>query len=157
MILWRISNYPDLSGAGGVIHPGRWHNRGRPVVYLAESAAGALLEVLVHVEAKHPAELPRDYQLLEVDVPDEARIEDIETESAALPEGWQSDLSATRRLGDRWLASGSSLLLRVPSVVVGRTYNLLFNPLHALAARCTIVSVVRYPFDQRLGQDQTRP
>lgn len=156
MILWRISNYADLSGAGGLIHPGRWHSRGRPVVYLAESAAGALLEVLVHVEAKHPAELPRDYRLVEIAVPDEVSIEDIETESAMLPDGWQSDRSATRRLGDRWLASASALLLRVPSVVVGRTYNLLINPLHAQAARCTIVSVVRYPFDQRLGQDQTR-
>lgn len=150
MILWRISNYDDLSGAGGVIHAGRWHSRGRPVVYLAESAAGALLEVLVHIEAKHPGELPCDYRLLEVAVPDEAGIEDIETESAVLPGGWQTDLSVTRRLGDRWLASGSSLLLRVPSAVVGRTYNLLFNPLHAQAARCTTVSVVRYPFDQRL-------
>ena len=151
MILWRISNYADLSGSGALLHSGRWHHRGRSVVYLAQSAAGALLEALVHVEASHPSELPRDYQLLEVDVPDDIGVAD-----AALPAavggqpGPVPDVSATRRIGDQWLAGGSSLLLRVPSVVVGRTFNVLFNPAHPHAARCHIVSVARYPFDDRL-------
>jgi RES domain-containing protein len=147
LILWRISNYADLSGTGGLLHRGRWHNRGRPVVYLSQSAASALLEVLVHIEASHPSELPRQYQLLEVDLPDDASVID-----AALPltEGWQLDLPSTRRVGDRWLADGSSLLLRVPSAVVGRTFNLLFNPAHPQAQACRIVSVARYPFDVRL-------
>ncbi len=147
MIFWRISNYADLSGAGGLLHRGRWHNRGRPVVYLAQSAAGALLEVLVHIEASRPSELPRQYQLLEVDVPDDALIVD-----AALPadDGWRDDLASTRRTGDQWLASSGSLLLRVPSAVVGRTFNLLFNPVHPQASACRVVSVARYPFDDRL-------
>ncbi|MEY2843078.1 MAG: hypothetical protein RI920_1115, partial [Pseudomonadota bacterium] len=127
MILWRISNYADLSGTGGVMHGGRWHHRGRPVVYLAESPAGALLEALVQVQAAHTGELPASYQLLEVEVPDTALCED-----AALPAltDWRDDIGATRRCGDEWLASGRSLLLRGPSVVVGRSFNRLFNPLH---------------------------
>lgn len=151
MILWRISNYAELSGAGGLTHPGRWHNRGRPVVYLAESAAGALLEALVHVEATHPGELPRHYQLLEVEVPDGVSIADPDLpDGLRLENGWQHELAATRRCGDRWLASGTSLLLRVPSAVVGRTCNVLFNPLHPAARECRIVSALRYPFDDRL-------
>lgn len=147
MILWRVSNYADLSGTGGLLHRGRWHNRGRPVVYLAQSAAGALLEVLVHIEASHPAELPRHYQLLEVEVPPGASVAD-----AAVPAGdvWQRDLAATRRIGDEWLASGASLLLRVPSAVVGRTFNVLLNPGHPQAPACRILSVASYPFDARL-------
>lgn len=151
MILWRISNYADLSGAGGLIHHGRWHNRGRPVVYLAESAAGALLEVLVHVEAAHPGELPAHYQLLEIEVPDDGSITDAGLpDGSPLSEGWQTDFVATRRCGDAWLASASSLLLRVPSAVVGRTDNFLLNPLYPDVRSCRIISAARYPFDERL-------
>lgn len=147
MILWRISNYSDLSGAGGLLHGGRWHHRGRPVVYLAESPAGALVEALVHVQASRAGELPAHYQLLEVAVPDDAVAEPV-----PLPDdmAWRDDVAQTRGLGEAWLASGRSLLLRVPSVVVGRSYNCLFNPLHPQAGGCRVLSVVRYPFDGRL-------
>jgi RES domain-containing protein len=146
MILWRISNYPDLSGIGGVLHHGRWHHRGRPVIYLAESPAGALLEALVHIEATGPSELPAGYQLLEVELPDDAH-----TTDATLPGAdWPRQLQLTRRCGDTWLAEGQSLLLRVPSAVVARTHNRLFNPLHPQAAQCRVISVARYPFDSRL-------
>ena len=147
MILWRISNYADLSGSGGLSHRGRWHNRGRPVVYLVESAASALLETLVHIEASHPSELPHSYQLLEVDVPDAARVIDV---AEPLGSGWQQELAATRRIGDQWLAAQASLLLRVPSAVVGRTFNVLMNPAHPQAKMCRVVTVARYPFDGRL-------
>lgn len=153
MILWRISNYADLSGGGGLLHSGRWHHRGRVVVYLAQSAAAALLEALVHVEASHPGDLPRDYQLLEVEVPDDIGVTDAVLPMGRVwPPGLALDLSTTRRIGDQWLAEGSSLLLRVPSAVVGRTFNVLLNPAHPQAARCRIVSAVRYPFDERLAR-----
>jgi len=47
MELWRISNYADLSGAGGLQAAGRWHTRGKRIVYLADHPASALLEMLV--------------------------------------------------------------------------------------------------------------
>lgn len=147
MILWRISNYADLSGSGGLMHHGRWHHRGRPVVYLAESAAGALLEALVHVEAGSPGELPQSYRLLEVVLPDDASMI---TLAQQVDDEWRQNLTHTRRSGDEWLAAGDSLLLRVPSAIVGRTFNRLFNPAHAQAQACRIVSAVQWPFDSRL-------
>jgi RES domain-containing protein len=147
VILWRISNYADLSGTGGVLHPGRWHHRGRPIVYLAESPAAALLEVLVHVQASHPSELPVNYQLLELALPDAVRSEDVALRE--MPD-WRSNVAATRNCGDAWLAQGRSLLLRVPSAVVGRSFNRLFNPLHPQALQAQVVSIGRYPFDERL-------
>ncbi|MGB9409097.1 MAG: RES family NAD+ phosphorylase, partial [Terracidiphilus sp.] len=47
--LWRISNYVDLSGEGGLTASARWHTKGKPVVYLADSPAGAMLERIVHM------------------------------------------------------------------------------------------------------------
>ena len=135
------------------MHPGRWHHRGRPVVYMAESAAGALLEALVHIEAATPAELPRGYQLLEVGLPDDAAIT-----TASLPagDGWRQDITLTRRVGDEWLATGASLLLRVPSALVERTFNHLFNPAFAQARDCRIVSAGQWPFDSRLFPGRSR-
>ena len=147
MILWRISNYADLSGAGGLLHSGRWHSRSRPLVYLAERPAGALVEALVHVQAAASAELPKNYQLLEVVMPGDVSAIDV---SHQLGPSWREAPGTPRALGDAWLAAQSSLLLRVPSVVVGRSFNRLFKPLHVQAASCRVESVARYPFDERL-------
>jgi RES domain-containing protein len=61
MVLWRISRHRDLDGLGGLRAPGGWHERGLPVVYLAETPAGALLEVCVHTAAN---DVPPSYTLL---------------------------------------------------------------------------------------------
>ena len=50
MELWRISNYADLSGIGGLKAAGRWHSQGRRIVYLADHPSSALLEMLVHMD-----------------------------------------------------------------------------------------------------------
>jgi RES domain-containing protein len=147
LILWRISNHADLSGAGGLLHSGRWHSRGRPVVYLAESPAGALVEALVHVQVASAAELPKNYQLLEIALPDDVSSEDA---TPKLGRAWRDEPAITRALGDTWLAAQGSLLLRVPSAVVGRSFNRLFNAQHAQATSAKLISAARYPFDDRL-------
>ena len=63
MVIWRISNHADLSGAGGLRSSGRWHRRGAPVVCLAEHPALAILEVLVDFELA-PGEVPDGIQIL---------------------------------------------------------------------------------------------
>lgn len=50
MELWRISNYADLSGEGGLRAAGRWHTRGKRIVYLTDHPASALLELLAHMD-----------------------------------------------------------------------------------------------------------
>ena len=78
--LWRISEFRDLSGEGGRIASARWHTRGRPVVYLAETPAGAMLERIVHLlDRDEGGILPRTYQLLRISVPDEAAIKPLST------------------------------------------------------------------------------
>jgi RES domain-containing protein len=147
MILWRISNYADLEGRGGLVSSGRWHTRGRPVVYLAESSAGALIEALVHLELNE-ADLPSEYQLLKVSIPSSVRAE--KTSLSALGEHWTVNLAVSRRLGDEWLQRRSSPLLRVPSVVVPETWNWVLNPAHPQARRMRIVWARHYEWDVRL-------
>lgn len=147
MKLWRISNYADLQGVGGLKTAGRWHNRGVPVVYLAESAALAMLEVLVHFSAD-PDEIPDNYQLLEVDYAKGRNTSRLQL--SALPSAWTESVDVTRAIGDEWLTSGSSALLRVPSAIVPNSFNYLLNPRHINASEASVVAATRHPFDQRL-------
>ena len=147
MILWRISNHADLRGIGGFRSGGRWHHRGVPVVYLAESAALAMLETIINFELT-PGEVPADYQLLEVECSADASI--VSLTDSTLPDGWRDDRAMTQRLGSEWLASGISVLLRVPSAVVPKSCNYVFNPLHDDAGGVKIISSGRHPFDARL-------
>ena len=147
MRLWRISNYVELSGTGGLVSSGRWHSRGTEIVYLAESPSAALLERLVHLEI-NPDDLPTTYLLLAVDIPDGTPFDSVDADN--LPADWRTNDAATRPTGDRWLGDIRTALLRVPSAVTPHTLNWLLNPKHPDAANAQIVEVIRAPFDQRL-------
>lgn len=144
-VAWRISNYTDLSGIGGTITAGRWHHKGQPVVYLADSPATALLEVLVHFEMSID-ELPDRFTLLRVELPPTTSEASIYND---LPETWHQKQHLTRSLGTNWLNEGSSLLLKVPTVIVPHNGNYLFNPRHPEASLAKL-SVEQFPLDPRL-------
>lgn len=141
MILWRVSNYADLKGLGGMKRAGRWHSIGRPVVYLAEHPALALLETLVHLEIESIEDLPDTYKLLKVEI-------DATTSLMVLREVLK-DEAASRQIGDDWLQAGGSVLLQVPSILVPESYNYLFNPSHTEAGKARIVENHDWPFDKR--------
>jgi RES domain-containing protein len=148
MVLWRISRHLELSGRGGVRLAGRWHHAGSPVVYLAESPAGALIEVCVHTSVN---DIPPSFTLLKVAAPESTsnfRIDEIDL--AALEQGWPGRVEVTRDLGSEWLKKGNAALLRVPSALVPETTNYLLNPLHADSGQFQIATSFIYPFDVRL-------
>jgi|SRR5208283_5197782 len=147
MFLWRISNQRTLDGRGGLEASARWHTQGRPIVYLAESVAGALLEVLVHLELSS-ARLPKSYRLLKVEAPDGISIEALSVTD--LNESWTYDETETRAVGDQWLASKRTALLRVPSAIAPETDNVVLNSAHEEARRLRIISHREYPWDLRL-------
>jgi RES domain-containing protein len=144
MTLWRISRHRDLSGAGGLKAPGRWHYAGQPIVYLAGSPSAALLEVCVHTSAN---DVPPEFTLLKIEGPD-SKVAVIELED--LPHNWRMRHEATRDLGTAWLRKNDSVLLQVPSAIVPVTVNFLFNPMHVDAAEFRITDVFSYPFDSRI-------
>ncbi len=138
------------SGAGALRVDGRWHRAGVPAVYAAESATGALLEMLVHVER------PR---LLAVDlvvVPSrfEARLTvRVEDAYGPLPPGWWTfpwPLS-TQQLGRRWIEERRSVVLDVPSAVVRSARNFVFNPAHPDFGQVEISAPEPFELDPRLG------
>ena len=147
MLLWRISNHRTLDGRGGLETSTRWHTQGRPIVYLAESVSGALLEVLVHLELS-PVRLPESYRLLKTEAPDDISIEALR--ATDLRQNWTDDETLTRTIGDQWLTSKRTALLCVPSAIAPETVNVLLNSVHEEARRMRIVSHREYPWDLRL-------
>jgi len=141
MLLWRVSNHRDLSGEGGHFSGGRWHSKGRPIVYTAESSPLALLEALVHLDGDM---LPEPYQLLRIEGPDDLAFAE-----------WKDDRPPTDQAksaawGDAWLAACETALARVPAAVAPHAYNWLINPAHPNAAGFRVAASGRWPWDQRL-------
>lgn len=150
MILWRLTRRPhaDLRGRGGELADGRWHTRGRPVVYGASTAALAALEVRVHLDLPFDL-LPDDYVVMRIDGPDDVAMRIIEPEE--LPESWRErESQSCRAIGDAWLALRATALLLVPSAIIPFEQNVLINPLHPDSARFTVADITPFAWDARL-------
>lgn len=129
------------------MHGGRWNSEGRPVAYTASSAPLAALELLVQVAVE---DLPTDLVLIEIAVPDDVGTSEVDLDQ--LPSGWNAtaDHPACVRLGDEWVTSSETLLLRVPSAVMPKETNVLVNPRHPEMERVRTVGVEPFQFDRRL-------
>lgn len=147
---WRIVEAPFLkqafSGEGARLAGGRWNTPGKPVVYTAQSAALAMLEMLVHLGA---SELLREYVLFEATF-DETFMSSIEPDD--LPSSWRDYPApvAIQQIGDSWIAQAASVVLRVPSVVVPTEWNYLLNPAHPEFRAITFGPAQPLKFDPRL-------
>lgn len=135
-----------MDGEGARRFGGRWNSPGRPMVYAAASLSLAALEMLVHL--REPALLRRSYVFIALECP-EGLLQRLDP--GLLPPDWQrAEHPALKDMGDRWLESGESLALEVPSAVISQEQNVLFNPLHPDWPTITIASPVPFSFDPRL-------
>jgi len=150
LILWRVSAFPDLTGRGGLYASGRWHRVGQPVVYLTESPAGAMLEVLVHLEVD-PEDLPENLRLMRIELTDQVCQLAYQP---TLPDDWRDRKDVTQQLGAAWLARVDSALMRVPSAIMPHTHNWLLNPRHPQAETLSLV-VETLKLDSRLFKGRT--
>jgi RES domain-containing protein len=116
------------------------------MVYIAEHASLAILEVLVHLGG---AQLLPDHVLFGVEF-DEALIEAVD--EAALPEGWRAFPAPVglRPIGHQWVVEGRSAVLSVPSAVVPSERLYLLNPQHPDFTEIQIGEAQAFPLDARL-------
>jgi len=133
--------YARLDGEGARRVGARWNSMGHAVVYMAESISLAVLENLVHMSRE---DFPTGYVVVGAVIPDTVKIlseEQLQTCFGALP---------PQRLGDLWIESLSSAVLRVPSAVVPHEFNYLLNPRHPAFPDIVPEIPVPYVFDRRL-------
>ncbi len=142
------ARYQDqvFSGEGAWLAGGRWNRSGTPMVYCSESVALATLEILVNLEDR--ALLP-SYRVATVTF-DERVLEELDRRQ--LPRAWRSvpATSATRDVGERWVAEQRSAVLKIPSAVVTTEFNYLLNPLHPDFVTLNLGRSGPYPSDSRL-------
>ena len=145
---FRIADRRHLifDGAGSYLHGARWTSKGRRVIYAGETYAGALLEILVHLNLR---EVPLPHVCIEVTVPSLELIEQVEPDR--IP-GWdRADLSASREFGDRWYAERRTPVLFVPAVVTqGIEHNVLLNQEHPLFSSIFAGPPADVNWDERL-------
>lgn len=127
---WRIIKkaYADhaFAGEGSHLYGSRWTTPGHPVNFAAESLSLAVLEVLVPLQSIATL---ADYAVFRVTFAD-GLVEDLNR--SILPPTWRESPAPAelQAIGDAWTRGGSSLLLRVPSVIVPHESDFLINPAH---------------------------
>jgi RES domain-containing protein len=126
---------------------GRWNNYGSKVIYTAASRSLACLENLVHRDGEGLKEL---FSVIVIELPD-----DITTKEVLISDlgyDWTNYMKQplTRRIGDAWLQSFESCVLKVPSSIVQNEYNYLINPAHPQFKKIRIKATEDFLFDARL-------
>ncbi len=116
------------------------------VVYAASTLALAALEYLIHVD---PVDVPSDLLAVALVIP-HGTVVDVESR-ATVPSDWRAGAgSAACQQIAAWVASGVSLGLAVPSVIIPGERNLLLNPAHAEMLGIDVRSSQPFQFDPRL-------
>ena len=137
----------ELSGKGASLSGNRWNSKGSEIIYCASSRALAMAEVAVHLNL---ALIPKDYLMIEINIPDSIYIEKIDI--GKLPPDWDlfPHIFPTQKIGDEFIIGNRSCVLQVPSAVVKGDINYLINPFHKDFKSIEIINSYSFPFDKRL-------
>ncbi|MDR3557256.1 MAG: RES family NAD+ phosphorylase [Syntrophobacteraceae bacterium] len=128
---WRIAKKNHAAngfdGEGARLYGSRWSTPGTRVAFASESLSLATLEIVVHLQNSAPL---ASYVVFTVRFPEDMVQE---LDPSVLPKNWRSFPAPprVRQIGDDWVKSNSSVLLRVPSVIVVHEHNFLINPEHS--------------------------
>ena len=135
-----------FDGEGARLAGGRWSNTGTRIVYTAGSISLAILEILVHLQQ---TQFLPSYVILDIDFPD-SLVQELDP--ALLPANWRVSPApiATKEIGDNWIRSSASTILRVPSVIVPSETSFLINPAHGDFSSISIGNPVALDIDHRL-------
>ena len=138
-----------FSGAGGMESSGRWHHKGLPIVYTAQTLSLCALEYLVHLGRRDSNIALVSAQLT---ISDDIPVKGLDV--STLPANWDAwpPLEATMAIGDAWLAESKSAVLKVLSALIPAESNFLLNPRHPDFAQVSRSASMpaRFTFDKRL-------
>ena len=147
---WRILKARHAAsafdGEGARVEGGRWNSPGTPVVYTSQSAALAALEMLVHLGR---GSILVAYVLIPCTF-DDALVSQLDRRR--LPKNWRSYPAPPelQLIGDKWVKSGASAVLEVPSAVIETDSNYLLNPHQRDFQTIRVMDPQPFEFDLRL-------
>jgi RES domain-containing protein len=154
---WRLTKTRNaasaFTGEGARLFGSRWSSPGLPAVFASESLALATLEVLVHLGVETPLAA---YTCFEFRIP--GRLVEV-LDPSSLPANWRASPAPAglQVIGNRWLTTGRSAVLRVPSALIPGEADFMINPRHPAFAKIRIGPPQDHCFDPRLAARSRRP
>lgn len=138
-----LSKWANLTASG---KPARWNPMGTFMIYTSSSLALACLENLVHRSGEGLAE---NFSAMTIDIQDSFSLTEITEDQ--LPSNWTNlnQYGFTQKLGKAWVENQTSLVLKVPSALVGLECNYLINPMHPEFISVTLEKTTPFKFDSR--------
>lgn len=156
MQVYRIAknNHAEIDGFGGLLYPGRWHEKGNRVVYAAEHRSLAAFETLVHISKSKLLE--NKLILLTIYIPDDASI--LNVPANLLQKGWNgyAYIPGIQQFGTKFLQEKKYLMLKVPSAIIKQEYNYVISPLHKQFSACKVIESLPFIFDERLLEQEEK-
>ena len=133
-----------FSGEGARLYGGRWNSPGVSIVYTSSSISLAILEWRAHL-SQWPAP---PVMIIEIQFP----LSVIWTPSR-LPRDWAQTPApkSTAALGNHWVKSGKSSVLKLSSAIIPKEFNYLLNPAHPQFGMITRGRARLFEVDPRLG------
>lgn len=137
-----------FSGEGGLHYHSRWASKGQRVSYAADHLALAALEKIAGVQR---ADLLTEMVYVRAEI-DASHVKVLSKDD--WPEDWDALPAnhATRRVGDHWLHEQQSIMLRVPSVLLPHSYNVVINAAHPEMESLHVVETNSLLLDNRVLQ-----
>jgi RES domain-containing protein len=136
-----------LSGKGAAIKGARWNSIGVEIIYTASNRSLAMAEVAVNLKLDTN---PDDYVMLTIYLPENVSMQKLTEKD--LPPDWNAfphPVSA-QAVGDKFIVDNKFCVLQIPSAVTKGDHNLSINPHHTEFSKIKIVSIEKFPFDERI-------
>jgi RES domain-containing protein len=152
---WRLDKAKHakdaFTGEGARLVSGRWHHLGIPLVYVSESLALAVLEKFVHL-GFDSAHIKLVY--FKIEIPDTIPVSKPRT--VDLPHDWTAEppRDSTKDIGTNWARRAETAALRVPSVLVPKSWNYLLNPAHRDFEKIRVSDPMPFIFDARMWKEK---
>ncbi len=152
MQVYRISlaKWTNKLNASG--NKARWSKKGSYVIYTASTRALACLENVVHRAGEG---LQQSFKVMVIDIPDDILMEEILLKN--LEGGWNKSDDSTyeicQAIGEDWLERAESAVLKVPSSIIQKESNYLFNINHPDFKRIRIIDLEDFEFDLRIKEN----
>ena len=85
-----------------------------------------------------------------IEIPDAIRIKTIDL--SRLHDDWKDfdNMYLTQKIGDTWVSTMETSVLKVPSSIIEMEYNYLINPLHPDFKRIKLLKTEPFVFDERI-------
>lgn len=85
-----------------------------------------------------------------IEIPDDIKIKTIDRHG--LPDDWKyfGNMCLTHNIGDIWVASMETAVVKVPSSIVDMECNYLINPLHLDFKKIKLLQTELFVFDNRI-------